>query len=578
MRPPGVREAVQRRDAYAPHLRAVATLSIMAFALYLALVLRVLWRVGDEGSIVYGAQRVVEGAVPYRDFFEVIGPGAFYWLAAWFKVLGVSWLTSRLALAATAIASAWTLYQLGKERIRGRLAFAPAIIYSALTVPVWPAPSHHFESNLWVLLACLTLGRGEGLGSGGAVMVGLFLGGAATIMPQKGVLVLAAAVLVVLMGCAGGVRPGSGRRYVVGMVLTFGAVGAGVLAFFWYNGALSALVFANATWPLSQYHTVNELSYGFGAREWLIPNWTGVLRVVIPGPLLRIGTAAVGLPLFFVASLPVLALVAATQELTARSRGSVLYWLCGGALFLSEVHRPDIYHLVYGSPLLLIGVVAWLDAMRSGMPRRAIQLVVMCTLLIAAIVGLTAAAAQTSLETRRGSVRMLRADGALEFLQANTTPGEPVFVYPYYPMYYFLANVRNPTRYSILMYHMNTKPQFQEVLRDLERTQVQYVLWDSVVAGSKLRTWFPNYQEPAAGQQSVEQYLEQHYRLVETRNGFRILQRRHSDEEVGQIADPSRSLDRIASGWLSVDQGGQRISRLDVLRPEKSHPSSRLPD
>jgi hypothetical protein len=186
---------------------------------------------------------------------------------------------------------------------------------------------------------------------------------------------------------------------------------------------------------------------------------------------------------------------------------------------------------VYGSPLLLIVVIAWLVGLRSRVPRVGVLLLGACVLLIAATVGLTAAAAQTSVETRRGSVRVARADGALEFLQENTRPGEQVFIYPYYPMYYFLADVRNPTRYSILMYHMNTAAQFAEVIRDLETAQVKYVLWDSVVAGANFRTWFPSYQEPAAAEQPVEEYLESHYQLLETRAGFRILQRREPGEE-----------------------------------------------
>ncbi len=544
MRPPGVREAVQRRDAYAPHLRAVATLSIMAFALYLALVLRVLWRVGDEGSIVYGAQRVVEGAVPYRDFFEVIGPGAFYWLAAWFKVLGVSWLTSRLALAATALASAWAIHRLSKRHISGYFAFLPALMYSGLTVPIWPAPNHHFLSNLWVLLAVVILDPPHPVSAWRAALVGLCLGAAATVIPQKGVLLLAAAVAGLLVQHRVGIHGEPVARPTAALILTFVAVGVVTLLFFAYNGALDDLFFANLAWPATQYHGVNTVSYAFGMRG-LVTAFGAVFSTLSSGPLARIGTSVIALPLLFMATLPLLALVAGTDEVRKRGKpehvavrktSPLVCWFCGAALFLSEMHRPDIYHVIYGSPLLLVVVVAWLVGMRSQIPRLGVQLVGACVLLIAATVGLTAAAAQSPAATRRGWVRVARPDGALEFLLENTRPGDPVFVYPYYPMYYFLADVRNPTRYSILMYHMNTKPQFQEVLRDLEATQVKYVLWDSVVAGSNLGTWFPNYQEPAAEEQLVEQYLEQHYRLVETRNGFRILQRREFDEQPARIA------------------------------------------
>ena len=35
----------------------------------------------DEGTIIDGAVRIVHGQVFARDFFEVAGPGTFYWLS-----------------------------------------------------------------------------------------------------------------------------------------------------------------------------------------------------------------------------------------------------------------------------------------------------------------------------------------------------------------------------------------------------------------------------------------------------------------------------------------------------------------
>jgi hypothetical protein len=44
----------------------------------------------DEGNVLCGAQRVLHGAVPYRDFWSCYAPGQFYLLAALFSFFGES--------------------------------------------------------------------------------------------------------------------------------------------------------------------------------------------------------------------------------------------------------------------------------------------------------------------------------------------------------------------------------------------------------------------------------------------------------------------------------------------------------
>ena len=52
---------------------------------------------GDEGLLVSGAVRIVHGQVFARDFFEVVGPGTFYWLALFFKLFGVTFVALEYA-------------------------------------------------------------------------------------------------------------------------------------------------------------------------------------------------------------------------------------------------------------------------------------------------------------------------------------------------------------------------------------------------------------------------------------------------------------------------------------------------
>ena len=74
--------------------------------------------------------------------------------------------------------------------------------------------------------------------------------------------------------------------------------------------------------------------------------------------------------------------------------------------------------------------------------------------------------------------------------------GDYVFVYPYYSTYYFLADVRNPTRFGEMMYGPGAKPSFDEAIAAIEAREVKYVLWDTVLEGENLKEWFPAYQHP----------------------------------------------------------------------------------
>lgn len=50
----------------------------------------------DEAISAYGAERILDGGIPYRDFWSFHVPGRFYALAAAFKIFGVSLKTTKL--------------------------------------------------------------------------------------------------------------------------------------------------------------------------------------------------------------------------------------------------------------------------------------------------------------------------------------------------------------------------------------------------------------------------------------------------------------------------------------------------
>ena len=79
--------------------RAIATAVFLLSLLYFGLFRRYVSMEPDEGIVLQGAQRILTGEVPYRDFFSFLAPGSFYLLALLFHGFGSTMLVARTALA-----------------------------------------------------------------------------------------------------------------------------------------------------------------------------------------------------------------------------------------------------------------------------------------------------------------------------------------------------------------------------------------------------------------------------------------------------------------------------------------------
>jgi hypothetical protein len=247
-------------------------------------------------------------------------------------------------------------------------------------------------------------------------------------------------------------------------------------------------------------------------------------------------TRMIMLPFFLVISLPFLLIgLCGFSCLNASNRAKIFnaamlsYWAAGFALWISEFHRRDIMHLIYGSPLLLIlffVICYYYFENKRFFKFIGIGLITGCLILFGGFNALIATSANKKIVTQRGVLYGFKEDPALKFLIEHIKPGDYAFIYPYYPMYYFLADVKNPTDYSILLYHINKRAQFNEVIKNIEQKKVKYVLWDTMVAGSNLKTWFPQYKQPSKDNLHLERYLDDHYEAISIQNGFKILHRR----------------------------------------------------
>lgn len=502
-------------------LRICVSYLVVAFGalLYLWPFTRVLWHKMDEGILLDGARRVTEGQLPGRNFLENIGPGGFYWVAVFFHLFGTSIATARGLLLATSVVVALAIFHLAR-RVEAHPILCAAL-FVATAIATYPVNSHHLDSDLFCLLALCAFVEWQR--SGNILLLagcGALAAAASLITQSKGPLLLMALALSTVLINRGAKKPAvTSVLYLVGPYVV---ILAGVAAFYFCRGALHELVWANFIWPASRYSASGGCPYAMLlGRE--VTALGDSMAAIIPGYLSLIPAAFVGLPPLIVTVLPVLLLsLAAWLRKRAFPPDLIPFWCCGIALWLSELHRPDWLHLVWGSAILLILASALLRRIPAH-PGVAL----LCSASLVAFAGIymaSALSARTPIETRRGRLLGYSQDEALNFLQRNTHPGDYIFVYPYFPQYYFLSNTRNPTRLSYYIAGWNPPEQLKEAVDRLEAKRVRFVLWDSGV-DHMLHVWLPRYKTAPANEQIIEPYLESHYHQLGSASGFRIMER-----------------------------------------------------
>ena len=110
-------------------------------SVYLLPFMRLIQQRTDEGIFLSGAVRIVHGQVFARDFFEMMGPGTFYWLAGFFKVFGVTFFATRVLLFLSSLGTCLAIYYLTR-RICDKYHFLPCVIVIGTYYgSIWPAIS-----------------------------------------------------------------------------------------------------------------------------------------------------------------------------------------------------------------------------------------------------------------------------------------------------------------------------------------------------------------------------------------------------------------------------------------------------
>lgn len=452
------------------------------------------WNLGaaDESFFLYEAKRIREGEVMYRDFFQFVTPGAWYFMALLYSIFGTSMATARISAAVLHGATVLVLYASCRRiDVRRELAVVVALAYVALCPPVWPYASPHWYSTFLVALLLLVAIPGAWSERAGASFaLGALAGVLIMVQQQKGV-ITAAGIAALLVADAGLRRLLSARRGIR-LTVQLLSLAAGVSCI--VGPSLLAMVAAAGwqpvfddlvTFPLFEYPgrapTTRWGTIGFLPRL-LAPNtWPWFLRLLpflaVPAVLRLAVALALGRK-----RLGERALDGARLQLVF-----IAYLLTSAA---SVLYNPDLVHLAFIAP---VGMVALAEisewALGWPRPRLASSLAGWVVVLLALVPLSRQIAGNTTRlrssypyghETAFGRVDFARrwepvfVDKLREAL--DRTASRELFCYPAAVSPYLTAGGRNPTPFQFLAPLLSPPRQIEQAASILRKAGTPYIV------------------------------------------------------------------------------------------------------
>lgn len=442
---------------------------------------------GDEGIILDAANRMLHGETLYRDFFGYISPGSYWLQLGVFRLLGVShWAGRVLVILDFAVQCALVFWV--TARLAGRKAgLAAAGMFFAFQVPVaeYLLSQHRMDSAALALasIAACIEGQERRRPWYWAVAGGL-IGAAAACTPSVALL---APVTLVWLGI--GMQR---RRFLIPYAGGLAAVLAAMVLALAAGGSLG-LFFRQMIWLQRNYSGVNIMPYGsiIGGYSAVLGDATGIeLAFRLVAILWR------ALP----AVLPPAVLIAwgisMLRNPKARSfalKHGIPFLLAAMSAFVATTFpRPDLAHLAFIAALPAVMMAVWVERFAPRIP----AVCLLGTLAAWGLVSLGQVAgdlrAEVGVATPVGALYSAPPNAAtLDGLLHDVHPNDTLYVHPYNPMFYFLSQARNPTRYSYLFPGMMTRDDERSALADLEKAPPRWLLYLPVGREGFLRV-FPH--------------------------------------------------------------------------------------
>jgi hypothetical protein len=437
--------------------------------------------IGDCFRFLASGQRLYQGEMIYRDFFDFVPPGTAIVNFLLFKLFGLRLWIPDLSALLLALGLVCTGVAISKKLMRPSLALMPSAVFLVGLSSFLQDPTHHWYSLLAASAAIAVLI--EKRTTLRIAAAGLLCGISASFNQTSGLAAVVGFAFYLLWESRQ--RNESWNRLLrnqAWLLLSFLATVLAVSAYFICEAGPVRLFWCTVFFVVKYFPKQADLD----TLSLVLRN---DLRIYFPvfDPMHFSFYRLFARVLLLFAIIPSSFIFFFAHYLRASRKKPFEYWerpmlvaIVGLALFLSVAPAPDDVRMA-GISLPALILLGWLMDSSRKLVRAFLSVVAVGLALVAFHAVVAKGPTPAGILTTPEGELAFSDRGAFEvyaWVQQHTQPSE-YFYSPESPDEYFYLNLRNPTPLTFITNNgFTTTEQVAEVIRGLQQHRVRYILWD----------------------------------------------------------------------------------------------------
>ncbi|WP_031500459.1 ArnT family glycosyltransferase [Bryobacter aggregatus] len=436
----------------------------------------------DEGIYLQGGHRLLQGQIPYVDFFAFTGP-IIYWTEAVFEFFfgrNIPFLRLPVAISIGMIATG--ILCLVHRIASLRAGLCAVALWFTITMDLWNRleVNHRWLSMAFYSAAAVCFFSAQHFSRRNAALAGAFLSLACWTTQSFVWPLLIITIYLAIQA----------RQYLLPFLTGAMVAGTIPLIVLTVQGALLPMI-ENMKWVIVNYAEANRVGYGYYFNEIPLHYLPHILLSVWLPPIV----AALGL---------LLILLRKQQDL-------IFPLLFVVAVFPTALPKWDALQLMFlmGPFLGMAIAMIWKQLPEALLPPAQATLLMPAVFLLVLI--LSTFGKKMDFDSRAGKlVGDEHSIASVQSIYAAIPEGSTLFAYPYFTALYPLLHAENPTRYEFLQPGMMTAQDEQQVLADLHRKPPQFIFWFYFSDSEILKIW-PNTNPARLHFKNIEEFILHRY-------------------------------------------------------------------